>query len=284
MRHISFRLSVLLIASLLGVPAFAQGLAIMPANPNETDWITIRFLGGSAVGAADNPICAYAGSVYRKVTVTNNVLRIEKFDENPIIFPGGTPPSPAPAHDIWAGRLIAGDYRVELHCSTSSGVSFQYATGTFKVASSYMTRAERQNPAANPPRPLVSYSGHWTPIDELGWGLIIQQVDSRQLAVTLFTYGSDTRPVWYFCGGGQWESMFAYRASCNRFQASGFGTPIQGLTTTGTGSVLLRFAENSFGVPGAEQAGFATLLEDNLAADISAEGRTVSSRRFVRIK
>ena len=284
MRRLSLRLLALPAACLLGISAFAQNIAIAPPNPNDTDWITIRFLGGSANNAADNPICSYADSVYRKVTVANNVVRIEKFDESPIIFPGGMPPGPVPAYDVWAGRLIAGNYRIELHCTTNSGTSFQYATANLTVASSYMTKTARQNPATNPPVPFANYSGHWTPIDELGWGLIIQQVDTRQLAVTLFTYGSDTRSAWYFCRGGRWESMFAYQASCERFQASGFGTPTQGVIATGTGSIMLRFAGNSTGEPGGDRLGITGLPENTLFADISAEGKTVLSRQFVRIK
>jgi hypothetical protein len=279
---VMLRVFAILAAGMLGVSAFAQGIAITPASPNDTDWITIRFLGGSAIGAPDNPLCGYVNSAYRKVSVANNVLRIELFEEDVLAFPGGDPPYPLPPGDIWAGRLVAGQYRIELHCSTNSGASFQYATGSLTVASSYMTKAQRQNPLANPPHPFTNYSGHWTPIDEMGWGLILQQVDSRQLAVTLFTYGSDTRPVWYFCGGGQWESMFAYRASCTRYQASGFGTPTQGVTASGTGGVNLRFADNSFGIPGGDTV--PGLPEDYLVADITAEGRTVSSKRFVRIK
>ena len=277
------RLAALLAAACFWAAASAQGLAFSPANPNDTDWITIRFLGGSSVGAPDNPLCAYANAAYRKVSVSNNVLRIELFDENPAVWPGGTPPTPVGAHDVWAGRLVAGSYRVELHCTDPRGQSFQYASGTLSVASSYMTRAERRNPAAYPPHPLINYSGHWTPADELGWGLIIQQVDGRQVAVTLFTYGADTRPVWYFCGGGRWETAFTYRSSCERFQANGFGTSTGNLAVTGTGSVYLRFALNSTGVPGDEQVGFSP-PENSLVADIVAEGRAISSKRFVRIR
>jgi hypothetical protein len=282
MRQGLFRLFALFVTFVLGESALALGIAVTPTNPNETDRITIRFLGGSAVGAIDNPVCAYVNSAYRKVSVSNNVLRIELFDEDGLVFPGGDPPLPVPAGDVWAGYLVAGDYRVELHCTTISGASFQYASGTFSVTSTYMTKAQRQNPAANPPHPFTIYSGHWTPIDELGWGLMIQQVTSRQLAITLFTYGSDARPLWYFCGGGQWQSMFVFRSSCNRFQASGFGTPIQGLTTTGTGNVSLRFADNTFGIPGGDRV--LGLPEDYLIADITVEGATLLSKRFVRIK
>lgn len=283
MHCVSVRLAVALIAVFLGASAGAQGIAVTPGNPNDTDWITIRFQSDGLADGPAQPLCSLSDPVYRKVTIANNVITVEKFDEDGMVV--GVPPIVRlPTHDVWAGRLLAGDYRVEIRCSSIAGVSTRYATGAFTVTSSYMTKTERRNPAANPPRPLANYSGHWTPADELGWGLIIQQVESRQVAVTLFTYGSDTRPVWYFCGGGRWESMFTYRSTCDRFQAGGFGTPIGGLAATGAGSVVLRFAENPTGAVGEERAGFGTLLENNLVADIVAEGRAISSKRFVRIR
>ncbi|HRA23339.1 MAG TPA: hypothetical protein PLK52_07240, partial [Usitatibacteraceae bacterium] len=87
MQVILTRLAALLAAACFWAAASAQGLAFSPANPNDTDWITIRFLGGSSVGAPDNPLCAYANAAYRKVSVSNNVLRIELFDENPGVWP-----------------------------------------------------------------------------------------------------------------------------------------------------------------------------------------------------
>jgi hypothetical protein len=265
-------------------PALGQGIGISPAAPNETDRITIRFLGDAVVPPPYAP-CDYSEAASRKVTLANNVLRIEKTDEGQIIWPDGNlfgPFGPAPAHDLWAGSLVAGEYRVEFHCLARTGVDYLIATGAFSVSSAHRTREQRLNPQLYPPRPLTNYSGHWTPRDESGWGLTIQQVDSRQLAVTLFIYSADGRPVWYFCGGGAWESMFTHRASCNRFSASGFGTPIQGLAPTAPGEVVLRFSGRRT-YPEEEVLGF-VLPENILLADITAEGKTVTDKEFVRIR
>lgn len=271
-------------ASFLTNLAFGQGIGISPSAPNETDWITIRFLGEAAVGPP-YPGCDYSDDTSRKVTVANNTIRIHKIQEAEIVWAGGPygPYGVAPAHDLWAGRLIAGDYRVEFRCSDSAGTEYLVASGAFSVASAHQTRAQRQNPQLYPPRPLTNYTGHWTPKDELGWGLTIQQVDSRQLAVTLYVYSADRQPTWYFCGGGVWESMFTHRASCNRFSASGFGAPIQGLTPTASGEVVLRFSGRRSDAVGDEFLEF-TLPENYLVADITAEGRTVTGMRLVRIR
>lgn len=266
-------------------PALGQGIGISPAAPNDTDWITIRFLGDAAI-PPPYPDCDYSEATYRKVTLSNNVVRIEKISQGVIVvWPGGAfgPYGPAPAHDLWAGHLIAGDYRVEFHCIGRAGTDFLVATGAFTVASAYQSQAQRESPQQFPPRPMTNYTGHWTPRDETGWGLTIQQVESRQLAVTLFTYAADGRPVWYFCGGGTWESMFTHRASCNRFSASGFGAPIQGLAPTASGTVVLRFSGRRNSDVGSEILSF-ELPENYLMADIAVEGRTIAGKQFVRIR
>ncbi|MCL4688765.1 MAG: hypothetical protein KJ007_09345 [Burkholderiales bacterium] len=268
------------------IPDGSGGLSIVPAQPNDTDYISIRFLGSGAIDSGAFPLaCLHGDSAFRRVTVANNVIRIEKLAEEPIridIYTSLPPAVPSvPAYDVWSGRLVAGDYRVELYCSLYDTI--RYASANFTVKPSYMTNVQRKNPLLNPPRPMASYSGQWTPETESGWGLFLNQVESRQLAVTLFLYAPDSRSVWYYCGGGQWESVFTYRTPCNKYVGTPFGLPFQGIQQAGSGTVVLRFAGPPVsGQP--ERLGVAASLENVVTVDLEAEGQQLTGKRFIRIR
>lgn len=269
------------------IPAAEGGLSIIPAQPNDTDYISIRFLGSEAIDSGAFPLaCLHGDSAFRRVTLANNVIRIEKLAEEPITIDYVYVPLPpvvpsVPAHEVWSGRLVAGDYRVELYCSLYDTI--RYASANFTVKPSYMTNVQRKNPLLNPPRPMASYSGQWTPETELGWGLFLNQVESRQLAVTLFLYAPDSRSVWYYCGGGQWESVFTYRTPCSKFVGTAFGLPFQGIQEVGSGTVVLRFAGPPVsGQP--ERLGVAASLENVVTVDLQAEGQQLTGKRFIRIR
>ena len=269
------------------IPAGSGGLSIIPSQPNDTDYISIRFLGSGAIDSGAFPLaCLHGDSAFRRVTLANNVIRIEKLAEEPITIDYVYVPLPpvvpsVPAHEVWSGRLVAGDYRVELYCSLYDTI--RYASANFTVKPSYMTNVQRKNPLLNPPRPMASYSGQWTPETELGWGLFLNQVESRQLAVTLFLYAPDSRSVWYYCGGGQWESVFTYRTPCSKFVGTAFGLPFQGIQEVGSGTVVLRFAGPPVsGQP--ERLGVAASLENVVTVDLQAEGQQLTGKRFIRIR
>lgn len=100
--------------------------------------------------------------------------------------------------DIQLGALPAGDYVAELVDDTG-------ATATqplpFRVEAVARTL---QNPPT--PFPLADYSGLWSPADESGWGLSLQQGATDRLFGELLVFDRDSDPRWFTLQAGKWLS------------------------------------------------------------------------------
>ncbi len=260
------------------VGAGGQYLALDPPFPNDTDVFAIRFTGEPKGSIPNAPAgCADGDMTWRKVSMENNVLRITRYpEEYPVIAPD---PPPIPPFDLWKGRLPAGNYTAEVYCATQPFP--RYAWISFTVATSYQNRGQRVRPASFPPQPMANYTGHWTPQDDSGWGMTIKQVASRQLAITLYTYGTDGGPLWYFCGGGAWDSTLRYRTDCSIYSGTPFGANSTAIQGRNAASIDLSFAP-SISPLSIGYLGLSGSIETFLRAQITIDGRSIT-KQFVPV-